>query len=216
MGDAGRGICAASSRPSRQHVPYPLEEFSNMCSNFLLTTIPHSLAPYERRVIELLRNSKDKRARKLAKKRVCRTQTPQSPHDISTNSQRSSVPSVVPRPRLTSSSASSLRPAVLVTKSTRFDLIFGNLAPNGVRMAWSRFDRLKKINGLDAPWQGFSCGSPEYQHFQEVYGVMIKPCSNLSFVMSDASPSFSNLHPLHAICFHDLWISLFCAMKKLP
>ena len=29
-----------------------------------------SLAPYERRVIELLRNSKDKRARKLAKKRV--------------------------------------------------------------------------------------------------------------------------------------------------
>lgn len=31
------------------------------------------LAPYERRVIELLRNSKDKRARKLAKKRVCST-----------------------------------------------------------------------------------------------------------------------------------------------
>lgn len=31
------------------------------------------LAPYERRVIELLRNSKDKRARKLAKKRVCIT-----------------------------------------------------------------------------------------------------------------------------------------------
>lgn len=30
-----------------------------------------SLAPYERRVIELLRNSRDKRARKLAKKRVC-------------------------------------------------------------------------------------------------------------------------------------------------
>jgi Ribosomal protein L36e len=30
----------------------------------------NSLAPYERRVIELLRNSKDKRARKLAKKRV--------------------------------------------------------------------------------------------------------------------------------------------------
>ena len=28
------------------------------------------LAPYERRIIELLRNSKDKRARKLAKKRV--------------------------------------------------------------------------------------------------------------------------------------------------
>lgn len=32
-------------------------------------TIP-SLAPYEKRVIELLRNSKDKRARRLAKKRV--------------------------------------------------------------------------------------------------------------------------------------------------
>lgn len=30
----------------------------------------NSLAPYERRVIELLRNSKDKRARKLAKKRL--------------------------------------------------------------------------------------------------------------------------------------------------
>lgn len=31
------------------------------------------LAPYERRVIELLRNSKDKRARKLAKRRVSHT-----------------------------------------------------------------------------------------------------------------------------------------------
>ena len=30
----------------------------------------YRLAPYERRVTELLRNSKDKRARKLAKKRV--------------------------------------------------------------------------------------------------------------------------------------------------
>jgi hypothetical protein len=29
------------------------------------------LAPYERRIIELLRNAQDKRARKLAKKRVC-------------------------------------------------------------------------------------------------------------------------------------------------
>lgn len=28
-------------------------------------------APYEKRIIELLRNNKDKRARKLAKKRVC-------------------------------------------------------------------------------------------------------------------------------------------------
>lgn len=38
------------------------------------------LAPYERRVIELLRNSKDKRARKLAKKRVRSTSTTQSIH----------------------------------------------------------------------------------------------------------------------------------------
>jgi len=37
-----------------------------------LTFTNCSLAPYERRVIELLRNSKDKRARKLAKKRVRR------------------------------------------------------------------------------------------------------------------------------------------------
>jgi len=36
----------------------------------MLTSTLRSLAPYERRVIELLRNSKDKRARKLAKKRV--------------------------------------------------------------------------------------------------------------------------------------------------
>lgn len=36
----------------------------------LLTMSPSRLAPYERRVIELLRNSKDKRARKLAKKRA--------------------------------------------------------------------------------------------------------------------------------------------------
>ena len=33
-------------------------------------TFLSSLAPYERRVIELLRNSKDKRARKLAKRRL--------------------------------------------------------------------------------------------------------------------------------------------------
>lgn len=39
------------------------------------TPLPR-LAPYERRVIELLRNSKDKRARKLAKKRVCQILIP--------------------------------------------------------------------------------------------------------------------------------------------
>src|SRR4051812_42773332 len=38
----------------------------------------YSLCPYERRVIELLRNSKDKRARKLAKKRVHRTPSTQT------------------------------------------------------------------------------------------------------------------------------------------
>ena len=36
----------------------------------MLTAPVSSLAPYERRVIELLGNSRDKRARKLAKKRV--------------------------------------------------------------------------------------------------------------------------------------------------
>jgi len=40
--------------------------------------VKNSLAPYERRIIELLRNSKDKRARKLAKKRVCRRPDPAS------------------------------------------------------------------------------------------------------------------------------------------
>ena len=49
---------------------------SNFAFGLGLTIILHSLAPYERRVIELLRNSKDKRARKLAKKRVRRTEPP--------------------------------------------------------------------------------------------------------------------------------------------
>lgn len=44
----------------------------------VLTISNYSLAPYERRVIELLRNSRDKRARKLAKKRVRLAQPPQS------------------------------------------------------------------------------------------------------------------------------------------
>jgi len=38
-----------------------------------------SLAPYERRVVELLRNSKDKRARKFAKKRVSTPSPPPVP-----------------------------------------------------------------------------------------------------------------------------------------
>lgn len=41
-----------------------------------------SLAPYERRVIELLRNSKDKRARKLAKRRVRLSAHPDSTEEI--------------------------------------------------------------------------------------------------------------------------------------
>ena len=60
------------------------------------------LAPYERRVIELLRNSKDKRARKLAKNRVCtlgptRTSLGCS-SDIPTHS---SAPLAAPRERWT-------------------------------------------------------------------------------------------------------------------
>lgn len=43
----------------------------------------YRLAPYERRVIELLRNSKDKRARKLAKKRVCCFPLPYLTHRLS-------------------------------------------------------------------------------------------------------------------------------------
>ncbi|KAJ4553523.1 ribosomal protein L36 [Exophiala dermatitidis] len=80
------------------------------------------LAPYERRVIELLRNSKDKRARKLAKKRVRHTWITYPltlsgrrdlPRGNETNrlltcpSPHSSVLSVVRRERSTSFSASS-------------------------------------------------------------------------------------------------------------
>lgn len=93
-----------------------------------------SLAPYERRVIELLRNSKDKRARKLAKKRVRRSDTHRHTHNTRSRLtlDNSSVPSAVPRRRSTSSSASSPRLAARVTKSS--NLIFGNLAPKG--FAW--------------------------------------------------------------------------------
>lgn len=45
------------------------------------------LAPYERRIIELLRNSKDKRARKLAKRRV-RTSQPRYRAGLSMQSAR--------------------------------------------------------------------------------------------------------------------------------
>src|SRR5579862_3033855 len=45
------------------------KKFAGISSfNLVLTT---RTAPYEKRIIELLRNNKDKRARKLAKKRVC-------------------------------------------------------------------------------------------------------------------------------------------------
>lgn len=85
-----------------------------------------SLAPYERRVIELLRNSKDKRARKLAKKRV--RSISQTLHETlewtsSTNIHfHSSVPSAVPRPRSMSSSVSSPSPAARATKSKTLPL----------------------------------------------------------------------------------------------
>lgn len=55
------------------YVTYLISRFLLKGSYFLLTLdnpLHFSLAPYERRVIELLRNGKDKRARKLAKKRV--------------------------------------------------------------------------------------------------------------------------------------------------
>ncbi|KAJ0132304.1 Kinesin light chain 1 [Fusarium oxysporum f. sp. albedinis] len=68
MGDAGhlRRMFQASSPTSTLSIGGVLKYVLGL----LLTTIFHSLAPYERRVIELLRNSKDKRARKLAKKRL--------------------------------------------------------------------------------------------------------------------------------------------------
>ena len=47
--------------------------------SLIFSFFSNRLAPYERRVIELLRNSKDKRARKLAKKRV-RVSFPLSPY----------------------------------------------------------------------------------------------------------------------------------------
>jgi hypothetical protein len=49
-----------------------------MAYRTVLTLCAFSLAPYEKRIIELLRNSKDKRARRLAKKRV------RLPHDPTT------------------------------------------------------------------------------------------------------------------------------------
>lgn len=71
------------------------------------------LAPYEKRVIELIRNGSDKRARKLAKKRV-RSPGKWIQRRILTTT--SSVLSAVLRERLTSSSASSLSRGGLLTK----------------------------------------------------------------------------------------------------
>lgn len=56
-----------------------------LCCEYILLTLPISLAPYERRIVELLRNSKDKRARKLAKKRVRRYLPPVRPRDGDAN-----------------------------------------------------------------------------------------------------------------------------------
>ncbi len=51
-------------------IPGPSYERERTFANTHILFLKNRLAPYERRVIELLRNSKDKRARKLAKKRV--------------------------------------------------------------------------------------------------------------------------------------------------
>ena len=97
-------------------------EPSSLETIIVLTIYRSSLAPYERRVIELLRNSRDKRARKLAKKRV-RTDNGTSILSppclvLLTHTFSSSELSAVPRRRSTSSSESSLSPAVPVTKYT--------------------------------------------------------------------------------------------------
>ena len=44
--------------------------WTQLCDNRLIVEYVPVLCSYERRVMELLKNSKDKRARKLAKKRV--------------------------------------------------------------------------------------------------------------------------------------------------
>ena len=59
---AGYGFCFLLFPPAPPHQP--------LRWSCMLIFDVSSLAPYEKRVIELLRNSKDKRARKLAKKRV--------------------------------------------------------------------------------------------------------------------------------------------------
>lgn len=90
-----------------------------------MLTVPfdNSLAPYEKRVIELLRNSKDKRARKLAKKRV-RTSSSTTINGCSirhlvlyANLLSSSEPLAVPRRRLMSSRAS--LPSLVVPATKR-------------------------------------------------------------------------------------------------
>lgn len=64
--EGGFRVCIAPRRRSRIKRAGRKEERTwSLTLNSLC-----SLAPYERRVIELLRNSKDKRARKLAKKRL--------------------------------------------------------------------------------------------------------------------------------------------------
>jgi hypothetical protein len=64
-----------AERESSQTKPKPFDPSSRkfagrqpLIDEFVL--IMFRTAPYEKRIIELLRNNKDKRARKLAKKRV--------------------------------------------------------------------------------------------------------------------------------------------------
>lgn len=112
---AGVGQIGGRSAGWRQFSGHICPSMRKLLTNIFL----NSLAPYERRVIELLRNSKDKRARKLAKKRVCFTPSISNPVDTSLTVLPSSELSAAPRRRSTSSSASSPSPAVPVTKWRR-------------------------------------------------------------------------------------------------
>lgn len=105
-----------------------------------------SLAPYERRVIELLRNSKDKRARKLAKKRVCAFSIRAGhaqPKLTRILPRKSSVPLAVPRRRSMSCSASSPSPVVLTKRHLLVSYSAGKDQNFG--MGWSTRTRLESV-----------------------------------------------------------------------
>lgn len=89
-------------------------------------------------MIELLRNSRDKRARKLAKKRVRLHPPAVLCHVANIDNVPSSVPSVVPRRRSTSSSVSSLSPVVPATKRNHSSVDFRQ-ATTRVRITFRRY-----------------------------------------------------------------------------